>query len=139
MAVEFRIFPRRGLVYVRYTGTAIISESAEAFAAYMKHPDFRPGQKQLVDLSRVTAVEQNYAEILALQAQKADAFLADGAQTILVYYAPTPLAFRVATMIVRSWDGLDRLVALVQETEAQTLELLGQPERTLDALLLEVG
>ena len=47
MSVTFRIFPEYGLVYVRYGRTANVPDARQAFQAYLKHPDFRLGQKHL--------------------------------------------------------------------------------------------
>ncbi|MDK3016415.1 hypothetical protein [Pseudodonghicola flavimaris] len=135
MSVSFRIFPDRGLVYVRYSGFARLDETLEAFARYAALPDTRPGQKQLVDLGSVTGFEQDFAKLMQVQAQKADVFAANGTQTLMVYYAPTPLARDFALLALRSWEPFDSMIALIQDDEAQALELLGQPERRFADLL----
>ena len=73
MPIDVRILPKRGLVYVRYEGGISVPETAEAFGAYMQHPDMRPGQKQLIDLTRVTDWDRDFAGLMRLQAGKADA------------------------------------------------------------------
>ncbi len=135
MPVTFRILSERGLVFVRYTGFARLDESFEAFGQYARHPDFRPGQKQLVDLSGVTGVETDYVKLFALQARKADVFLGSGAQTLLVYFAPTPTAMDLAEAVIRSWEPSGAVIPLIQENEQEALQLLGQPERSFEELL----
>lgn len=135
MPVSFRILPERGLVFVRYTGFALLDESNEVFGQYAAHPDFRPGQKQLVDLSGVTGVETDYVKLFALQAKKADVFLGTGAQTLLVYFAPTPIAMDLAESVIRSWEPSGAVIPLIQEDEQEALKLLGQPERSFEDLL----
>lgn len=135
MPVSFKILPERGLVYVRYTGFAGLDESFEVVGQYARHPDFRPGQKQLVDLSGVTGVEQDYLKFFALQARKADIFLGGAAQTLLVYYAPTPISMNLAEAVIRSWEPSGAVIPLIQEDEAEALQLLGQPERSFAELL----
>ncbi|MCD1616931.1 hypothetical protein [Salipiger marinus] len=135
MSVTFRILPDHGLVYVRYDGIAVLEETFRAFDAYARHPQQRPGQKQLVDLAGITGVEQDYVRLMALQSRKADLFSAHEGQTMIVYYAPTPLSYDLSKMVLRSWDGLDSIVALVQQTEAGALALLGLRERSFAALL----
>ena len=71
MPVAFRILPRSGLVYVRFEGRLLIDEIMDAFQEYTRHPDARPAQKQLVDLSRVTSVSWDYVKLMKLQALKA--------------------------------------------------------------------
>jgi len=134
MSVSFRIFPERGLVVVRYQGYAYLDDTLAAFGDYARHPDRKPGQKQLVDFSGVTGYEKNFTKLMETQARKVDVFAAEGAETLMVYFAPTPLARDLARLVLRSWEPFDSVVAMIQEDEANALELLGQPERSLDAL-----
>ncbi|MFD2856475.1 hypothetical protein ACFSZS_19270 [Seohaeicola zhoushanensis] len=104
----------------------------------MHHPDFRPGQKQLVDLSRVTGFERDYTKLFSLQALKAEAFVTGAGQTLVVYYAPSEAAQRMCQLVTRSWADLPSVIALVQQEEAEVLALLGQRESSI-AELLEVA
>lgn len=135
MSISFRILPELGLVYVRYTGLVMIEDSFRAFAAYMKHPDCRPGQKHLVDLSAVTGFESNFSRILELQAFKADQFVGQPVATLLAYYAPSEPARQMAAFVLRSWDGHDHVVARVLGTEAETLGVLGLSATRIEELL----
>jgi hypothetical protein len=135
LPLTFRILPDLGLSYVRYAGHVTVAEAAEAIAAYFAHPDFRPGQKQLVDLAAVTSFERNYPELLALQAAKLERFGAAGADMLLAYHAPGQLARDMAMLIVRSWDGMPGVVARVLAAEHECLALLGLPHATFDDLL----
>ena len=137
MPVSFRILPSRGLVYVRYEGYAVLEDTFGVFAEYMGHPDFRPGQKQLVDLSAIDGFERNFAKLFEMQSMKADAFLSDESQTLIVYYAPGEEAQRMCQLIARSWEHVPSVVALVQQNETEALALLGQAESSI-AELLEV-
>ncbi|GHE02384.1 hypothetical protein U879_20215 [Defluviimonas sp. 20V17] len=139
MSVSFTILPRRGLVYVRYEGFVHPDDTQKALAAYSRHPDRAPGQKQLVDLAAVTGYDADYARILQIQAQKAETFLEQGRQTVLVYYAPTRIAHEMAAIVRRSWEGLDGIVMRTAGTEAEALEILGQPECSLTELLAGAG
>lgn len=139
MSVSFRIFPRRGLVYVRYTGFARLQDTFAAFGEYMQHPDCRPGQKQLVDLSEVTGFEPDYAELLKLQAMKADIFAAGGGETLIAYYAPNDAVLRMAELVVRSWEDVPGVVPLVMQTEAEALAVLGQREDSFAALMAQTA
>ena len=135
MSVSFKILPERGLVYVRYDGHAAVADTLRVFAEYARHPDCRPGQKQLVDLSGIASFETDFAKLLELQARKADVFMAEGVQTLIVYHAPTPETRRMARLIERSWEPFSSVVALVQEDEANALALLGQRETRFSDLL----
>ena len=125
MSVSFRILTDLGVVHVRYRGRVVIRETIAAFTDYMNHPDCRPGQKQLVDLSGVTGFDNDFASILEMQAIKADHFVGQPVETLLAYYAPSRLARRIASFVLRSWEGSDHLVARVLDTEAEALAFLG--------------
>ena len=134
MPLRFRIFPDRGLVVVRYSGFATVDETMRAFAAYTAHPDFAPGQKQLVDLTEITGYEQDYVRIMQMQARKADYMNVPAAQALVVYLAPTPTAQEMGHLITRSWEDVDAIVPVIQEDELKALTILGQPETTLAEL-----
>ena len=128
MSASFTIFPRRGLVYVRYEGRVTLRQTAEIFAEYACHPDRAPGQKQLVDLSAVTGFDTDYTELLKIQAHKAETFLEGGRETLLVYYAPTRTSYELAMLVRRSWEGLEGVAMRAVQSEDGALHLLGQPE-----------
>jgi len=125
MAIDFRILPEVGLVYIRYSGTMTVEESGRALAGYLQHPDYRPGQKQLVDLTDVEEWERDFPKLMALQARKAEAFYKPEAPTLVAAIAPSAKARQVADFISRTWDAFENVAYLVSETEDQALELLG--------------
>lgn len=136
MSLTFQIFPRRGMVFVRYEGTALIADSARVFGEYISHPDFAPGQKQLVDLSHVTGFERDFPRLFDLQMRKADVFVRNDYQTLMVYYAPHKVALSLANIVVRSWDGVHgTFPRIVNTSEADALYVVGEPETSFDSLL----
>ena len=139
MPIAFEIFPRRGLVVVEYSGTALIDETARVFAVYARHPDAVAGQKHLVDLSRVTDVENDMPRLMALQARHAGEPARSVLPALLVFLAPTPLARRMADMVSRSWTGLGGPVIAILETEAEALAVVGCAETRLADLRRQVA
>lgn len=135
MPGTFRIFPDLGLVYVRYEGHILLAETSEMMAQYGRDPLARPGYKQLVDLSRVTGYETDFARLMRLQAEKLDLLLQDVPQTLLVYYAPDGPARDMARLIRRSWEGLSGVIVTVQETQAAALSVLGLPQTSFEDIL----
>lgn len=132
---SFTILPVRGLVYVRYSGYVALDEVFRIVGEYERHPARRPGQKHLVDLADITGFEHDILTLMKLQARKADIFTATAAPSLIVYLAPSPLAMTMAQLTMRSWEGNDLVVVRLQEDEAGALDLLGLPERTVEALL----
>ncbi|MEY8840091.1 hypothetical protein AB9K41_13785 [Cribrihabitans sp. XS_ASV171] len=125
MTISVRILPELSLVYIRYSGLALVAEGADAFAAYLRHPDFRPGQRQLVDLSAVTEVERDFPRLFRLQAEKAAAFMGHEHPVMLVYLAPNEISLGMARLIERSWEGLDGVLVRVASTLQEVNEILG--------------
>ncbi|MEP5632231.1 MAG: hypothetical protein ABJP79_10160 [Tateyamaria sp.] len=139
MPLEFCIIPQRGLVLLEYDGFSTIDELRDATVAYLAHPDYAAGQKQLVDLTNVVGFEKDYVRFMELQAAKTERLEGAGVQSLVVYIAPTAMAQQVATLFTRTWAPTRNVIAMVQNTEAQALELLGQPEHSIDALLAATG
>mmetsp|Transcript_18094 Transcript_18094/g.27963 ORF Transcript_18094/g.27963 Transcript_18094/m.27963 type:complete len:145 (-) Transcript_18094:8034-8468(-) len=139
MPVRFHILPDRGLVVVRYSGFAAIDDTLRATKAYVGHPHYAAGQKQLIDLTPVTGFEKDYARFMMMQASKAGRFAHSGTQTLAVYVAPTPIAQELSTLFTKSWDDVDAVVPLVQYSEADALSMLGAPETSIDMLLPPVN
>lgn len=135
MAVSFRIFPTRGLVYVRYEGFVDLESTFLALSEYAQHPNYAPGQKQLVDLSRITDYERDFARIMSVQARKVDIFAGNALETMFMYYVDSAISRDMARTILRSWEGIDSVVARVQDHEGSALQLLGLPETNFDDLL----
>ena len=102
-----------------------MTESRTAFARYAANKDSAPGQKHLVDLSRMTDMSKNYAKIMAMQARFAGVLGQSAMPAILVYYAPTPLGQHLASVVLRSWEGLDGPPIRILEDETEALKLLG--------------
>lgn len=135
MPVEFKIFPERGLVVVQYSGYAAVEDTLTATKFYISHPEYSAGQKQLVDMTRVTGFEKDHVQFMKMQAEKAERLANSGLQSLVAYIAPTAISQDLSAMFVRSWIDIDAVVPLVQHSETEALALLGQPEKTLDILL----
>ncbi|MBY6005530.1 hypothetical protein KUV62_16520 [Salipiger bermudensis] len=139
MPVAFRIMPSSGLVYVRFEGQLLIDEIIEAFESYARNPLADPGQKHLVDLSRVTGITWDYLKLMRLQAIKAGFFCGHGAQTLKVYVCPTDLSLEVSRMILRSWEGVDAVVPLLQRQPDEALSVLGLQQDRFSDLFADHG
>lgn len=80
MAVSFKILPDRGLVVVTYSGDSSTEETMDASNAYVAHPDYVAGQKQLVDLTHLTSFKKDYVRFMEMQAAKAERLAGAGVQ-----------------------------------------------------------
>jgi len=134
MAISFRIYPARQLVLVSFAGLAGIDETMRAADAYAADPDFRPDQKFLFDLSRVTDHERDFPRFFRMQARMAELYAQTGHDQLIGIFAPTRAAQDMAILSHRSWDGVRHLVSLIHPEEAEVLAFLGQPETSIAAL-----
>lgn len=134
MSVTFRILPERALVYVRYEGLVRPEEGFAALRDYAEHPDCRPGQRHLVDLSAATDVERDYLGIFRIQALKADILMPLATESLLVFYAPTEIAQFIASSALRSWEPFSHVVVRVTTKIAATCKVLGLDETGLSDL-----
>jgi hypothetical protein len=136
MPVRFKILPRRNLVIFTYSGHVTLDESAEAVAVAANHPDHRPGMRQLCDLSAVTSVERDFPALMKTQARIAESLLQKPADVVVMFYAPHRIAKEIVQMARRSWEGLNSVIVLEQDDEAEALSLLGLPEPSVAKLLV---
>lgn len=107
------------------------------FLDYTRNPDSHPGQKQLIDLSRVTNWERDFIKLMRMQAEKAEVFLGDRSDFMMILYAPTPRTQEVGRHFVASWEGVPGMVVSLQHDEAGALAILGQPETRIADLLAD--
>ena len=135
MPVSFQILPRRQLVLFTYSGLVGLQEAMDAVADCASHPDYRPWLRQFCDLSRVTGVERNFPKLLKMQAKFAEDLQPHGHDLIVLFYAPTPAGQDMAKTARKSWDGLNAVIVLIHDHEAEALALLGLPETSLAQLL----
>jgi len=124
---------------VEYEGYSTIDELQQTSAAYVAHPDYVAGQKQLVNMTHITGFEKDYVRFMKIQAAKAERLAGAGVQSLCVYVAPTPVSKEIATLFTRTWADIVNVVTMVQDTEAEALTLLGQPEGSIDEMLRAAG
>lgn len=125
MPASFRILPEHGLVYVRLYGHIWPAESLEALRNYLRHPDFRPGQKQLIDMGGIEVMERDFTGLAGLQAEMAGAFLGSEPQVLMAFLAPTPMSQFAAAFAARPWEPFDHFVARVLDNETAAFDFLG--------------
>jgi hypothetical protein len=138
MPASFQIVRQRQLALFTYSGFVTLAESMAVVADCARHPDHRPWMRQLCDLSAVTGVERNFPELLKMQARFVETLLPAGRDLLVTFYAPTQAGQTMAQMARKSWDGLNAVVVLIHDVEAEALGLLGLRERSLTELLTAV-
>ncbi len=139
LAHLLRIFPGHDLVYIRYSGMATLDDYIAVVEEYPRHPDFRLGQKHLIDLSHLGGIERDYTRIMALQAKIAEFASRTPSEIMSVVVAPTPVALEATQIVFRSWQDLDTpVVRRVVPSMAEACGLLGIGEEELAGLLASV-
>ena len=97
----------RGLVRTRLVGAVSVDEVEKHNHDLAKDPEFRPGFKQLVDLTRMTEILYDLA---AVRKSAEDHVFSPGARRALV--APTDATF-----------GMSRMFAIQSEKAGQRIEV----------------
>jgi hypothetical protein len=132
--LSYRIYSALGLVHVRYDGVIDMRETAMMMERYIADPGFRPAQKQLVDLSRATALDNRFVEMMALHARTAEV-ISPASETLLAYYAPTPLAVHLARTGFNSWSDVPGVIARIVTDDRAIADFFGLPYDALAGLL----
>ena len=135
MPVTVQILPDYNLVYVRFWGVLRVEETAAALAAFARNPQCRPGQRHLVDLTRLTDIERNYPKLMELEASKVEMLAGTGVETFMVYLANTPIGRRATNMGRNGWPPECGVVAIGLENEDDALFALGLPFRSIADML----
>lgn len=138
MPITVQIISEHNLVYVRYTGAMLVSETAAALTEFAKHPLAGPGLRHLVDLTRLTELDRDYAKFMEIQAKKVETMAGHGIETFMVYYANTPLGLQAAKMGKNGWTPESGVVAIVLEDEDHALHALGLPYDSIATMLDKV-
>ena len=135
MPITVDILSQHNLVYVRYSGIMRVSETAEAFAEFAENPEARPGQRHLVDMTRLTDYDRDFPKFMELQAAKIETLAGHGVETFIVYLATTPVGRRAATIGRNGWPEGCGVVAVIQDSEEAALSSLGLPYTSITAML----
>lgn len=135
MPVSVQIIAAHNLVYVRYSGAMLVNETAEALTEFAKHPLAGPGLRHLVDLTRLTDIDRDYAKFMEIQAKKVETMAGHGIETFMVYFATTPIGLHAANLGKNGWTPESGVVAIVLEDEEHALHALGLPYDSIAAML----
>jgi len=134
MAIHLTIFTSHDLIVMRWVGEIDDTQSAGALQTYATHPEARPGQNILSDMSGITHGYFDLPKRLALQTSL-DRVLSTGAKPrTIVYYAPHAASQRLATQYARLWESTPMISAHVVTNETEALRLLELPYETISAL-----
>jgi hypothetical protein len=136
MPVTYKVLPERNLIVFNYWGDLTPAEAQAAVVEAMQHPMAKSTMRHLCDVSRVTAIERDHVGMMKMQSRIIESLELNSQDVMVVFYAPTKTGLQIAQMARKSWEGLDRAIVLVQQTEAGALALLGLPDHSLDDLFL---
>jgi len=139
MPCDYRILPEHGLVYLRHWGHASVEDTLETLGRFSKDPGARPDQRHLVDLSGVESHDEDHVRVFRMHAQVVDVIGATGPELLLVLYAPTDPALRMARLILNVWEASPVILPRLVTEEAAALDLLGIRAEGFAQLLVPAG
>lgn len=134
MPVDTFVLPQLNLAVFVYSGPVTFQEASEAVAGVAQHPDHHDTMNQLCDLSGVTAVERDFAELMKMQASLTEHLLPQSGEKLVVFCAPHAAARSMANMARKSWDGFNQVLVRLVEREDQAMALLGLKQNSIAEL-----
>ena len=134
MPVSIEVFVNPSLIFLTSTGVITDADSAVAFETYATHPNARPGQNLLNDLSALKESRIDYPKRMKLQSVM-EPILAMGNQPRrYVMFAPTPRTRALAEGYRSFWDAVPQIDLTIAQNEASALAALDLPYTTFKAL-----
>ncbi|MDB2369122.1 hypothetical protein N9V68_00855 [Octadecabacter sp.] len=124
MPYSSKIFPDIGLVYVRYWGVANIETTQASILACASDPEFRPDMRHFFDVSGVTRVNADVAEVMKMQAKLAEVYRALNIDYFAVFLAPDGPPRQMAEMARKSWDAMPYMTMRILDTYDAVVEVL---------------
>lgn len=135
MPISLQILAEHNLVYVRYTGVMLVSETEAALTEFANHPMAGPGLRHFVDLTRLTDIDRDYSKFMAIQAKKAETMAGHGIETFIVYLANSDIGRHAANLGKNGWTPESGVVAIMVENEDHALVSLGLPFQSVEEML----
>lgn len=135
MPGSYTILPAHGIVCVEYHGTATLADATSLMRQYVADPARMPGQRQLIDLSRIDDWEKDFVGLMQYQAQAVADVFAPHDGMMMVIFANTPPGVSLGQTFVQTWSAVDGALVSLQTTEAEALSVLGQTESQISELL----
>lgn len=139
MPVTFRILREIGLIYVRFAGEVGTEETIAAMRECGAHPDFNPADRTIVDFSRATGHDQDWAGLMRMQAVAASSLYSARFVPTLLYWAPTQVGQKMAQAALRSWEGVTAINARILTERDQVIAVLGVHPDKISTLLPEMN
>ena len=128
MPMSVQVLQDHNLLILKATGLLTVKDIRTAFETYATHPQARPGQHIINDLSRLTEAQIDYDRRLQLQTTMEPILALNTAPRTYVMYAPTKQSRDLAETLTRGyWASTPGITMALVETEAQALQLLDLP------------
>lgn len=135
MPIRYQILPHLHLTYIRYQGVIDADQIVTSARGYVADPDFRPGRKELADLSQVAEFDMSYRTLSAMVYRLGRLHVEHGPPHMKVVLAVSDLAYGIGRMVEHIMDAGNGPAVHLARSEAEALQLLRFPETSLAALL----
>ena len=134
MPVSIDVFQEPSLIYLVSTGVITDADSSVAFETYATHPNARPGQNILNDLSALKESRIEYAKRMRLQSVMEPILSMGGERRRYVMFAPNERAKALAENYMTFWQPVPQMDLMIAGFEAEALDLLDLEYSSFDAL-----
>ncbi|MEL6548638.1 MAG: hypothetical protein AAFQ54_00165 [Pseudomonadota bacterium] len=134
MATGSNALPDGSLLYLWHRGHASLEDAYAELHKIVSEGRLKPGVPHLLDLSEVVSFDKDALEVMKINLDVAVMLDLLGGETLLVMYAPTITARRMAKMMYDFWHGSGVVVPRIADEEAAALAMVGRSETRFSEL-----
>jgi hypothetical protein len=135
MGITYSFFPDRFLIYIRLEGYVDQKDIFRYFAKFERDKSLKSGCNELIDFAALTDLDLTYEQMRTIRLREEGYYKNTSTPVLCVIHAPQDTAFGMARMYQQMVATNDDHIVQIARTEAETLEMLGQPETRFSDLL----
>ncbi|MDK3072439.1 hypothetical protein QO034_04875 [Sedimentitalea sp. JM2-8] len=135
MGITYKYLPERYLIYVRLEGYVDQKDIFRYFAKFERDTTLVAGCNELIDFSALTDLDLTYEEMRTVRLREEGYYKSAPAPVLCVIHAPRDTTFGMARMYQQMVAATEDHIVQIARTEAETLQMLSQPEARFSELL----
>lgn len=135
MGITYTYFPDRFLIYIRLEGYVDQKDIFRFFATFERDTTLTSGCNELIDFTALTDLDLTYEQMRTVRLREEGYYKNTSSPVHCVIHAPQDTTFGMARMYQQMVANNDDHTVQIARTEAETLEMLGQPETRFSELL----
>ena len=135
MPIEYRTSLDLDLVYARWWGAVDLDQIRVNFVTYLADRNYRPGRRELIDLSGVTSLDLDFERIRLILRDVNDQSPGQPVRTRTVLWAPQDEAYATGRMYQQLADYAGGISVAVYRDEPEALAVFDLPHACMADLV----